>query len=100
MLEGRRRRIICGGPVEAIHAGRRWEIGVAPDEVEDVAVRRERQFAALGFEPDDLKQAAFMAETGHELIGSLRYDRPLPARAPRANLPDHLHQTGRDVTHP
>src|SRR5207253_2537737 len=100
MLEGLRQRIICGGPAEAIHAGRRWEIGVAPDEVEDVAVRRERQFAALGFEPDDLKQAAFMAETGNELIGSLGYDGPLAALAPRANLADHLHETVAVVTNP
>ena len=77
MLDGLRERMVCGGPAEAVHAGRRWEIGVAPDEVEDVAVRRERQFAALGFEPDDLKQAAYMAETGNEPIGSLGYDGPL-----------------------
>src|SRR5256886_3512966 len=100
MLEGLRQRIVCGGPAEAMHAGRRWEIGVAPDEVEDVAVRRERQFAALGFEPDDLKQAAFMAETGNELIGSLGYDGPLAALAPRANLADHLHETVAVVTNP
>src|SRR5437899_2588780 len=100
MLEGLRERILCGGPAEGVHAGRRWEIGVAPDEVEDVAVRRERQFAALGFEPDDLKQAAFMAETGNELIGSLGYDGPLAALAPRANLADHLHETVAVVTNP
>src|SRR5439155_675945 len=88
------------GPLEAVHAGRRWEIGVAPDEVEDVAVRRERQFAALGFEPDDLKQAAYMAETGNEPIGSLGYDGPLAALAPRANLADHLHETVAVVTNP
>src|SRR5437773_6527954 len=99
-LEGLRERIVCGGPAEGVHAGRRWEIGVAPDEVEDVAVRRERQFAALGFEPDDLKQAAFMAETGNEPIGSLGYDGPLAALAPRANLADHLHETVAVVTNP
>ena len=100
MLDGLRERIVCGGPAEAVHAGRRWEIGVAPDEVEDVAVRRERQFAALGFEPDDLKQAAYMAETGNEPIGSLGYDGPLAALAPRANLADHLHETVAVVTNP
>jgi glutamate synthase (NADPH/NADH) large chain len=99
-LEGLRERIVCGGPAEGVRAGRRWEIGVAPDEVEDVAVRRERQFAALGFEPDDLKQAAFMAETGNEPIGSLGYDGPLAALAPRANLADHLHETVAVVTNP
>src|SRR3989449_7623651 len=100
MLDGLRERIVCGGPAEAVHAGRRWEIGVAPDEVEDVAVRRERQFAALGFEPDDLKQAAYMAETGNEPIGSLGYDGPLAALAPRANLADHLHETVAVGTNP
>src|SRR3989441_2496393 len=100
MLDGLRERIACGGPAEAMHAGRRWEIGVAPDEVEDVSVRRERQFAALGFEPDDLKHAAYMAETGNEPIGSLGYDGPLAALAPRANLADHLHETVAVVTNP
>src|SRR5439155_1494393 len=63
-------------------------------------VRRERQFAALGFEPDDLKMAAFMIETGNEPIGSLGYDGPLAALAPRANLADHLHETVAVVTNP
>ena len=97
---GLRERLSCGGPAEAIAAVRRWEVGVPPDEVEDVSVRRERQFAALGFEPDDLKQAASMAETGNEPIGSLGYDGPLAALAPRANLADHLHETVAVVTNP
>ena len=97
---GLRERLTCGGPAEAIAAVRRWEVGVPPDEVEDVSVRRERQFAALGFEPDDLKQAASMAETGNEPIGSLGYDGPLAALAPRANLADHLHETVAVVTNP
>src|SRR5207253_3189813 len=75
-------------------------IGTPPDEVDDVSVRRERQFAALGFEPDDLKMAAFMIETGNEPIGSLGYDGPLAALAPRANLADHLHETVAVVTNP
>src|SRR5438093_507414 len=107
---GLRERIACGGPAEAAatvarqgprrEAERRWEIGVPPDEVQDVAVGRERQFAALGFEPDDLKQAAYMAETSNEPIGSLGYDGPLAALAPRANLADHLHETVAVVTNP
>src|SRR5712692_149056 len=107
---GLRERLACGGPAEPLAAAaligarreaeRRWEIGVPPDEVQDVAVRRERQFAALGFEPDDLKQAAFMAQTANELIGSLGYDGPLAALAPRANLADHLHETVAVVTNP
>ncbi|TMF25391.1 MAG: glutamate synthase [Chloroflexi bacterium] len=97
---GLRERLSCGGPAEAIAAVRRWEVGVPPDEVEDVSVRRERQFAALGFEPDDLKQAASMADTGNEPIGSLGYDGPLAALAPRANLADHLHETVAVVTNP
>src|SRR5438105_9318931 len=68
--------------------------------MDDVSVRRERQFAALGFEPDDLKMAAFMIETGNEPIGSLGYDGPLAAPAPRANLADHLHGTVAVVTNP
>src|SRR5438105_4988809 len=68
--------------------------------MDDVSVRRERQFAALGFEPDDLKMAAFMIETGNEPIGSLGYDGPLAALAPRANLADHLHETVAVVTNP
>src|SRR5881628_1007203 len=107
---GLRERIACGGPAEAAptvarqgprrEAERRWEIGVPPDEVQDVAVRRERQFAALGFEPDDLKQAAYMAETSNEPIGSLGYDGPLAALAPRANLGDHLRETVAVETNP
>src|SRR2546428_10846038 len=68
--------------------------------MDDVSVRRGRRFAALGFEPDDLKMAAFMIETGNEPIGSLGYDGPLAALAPRANLADHLHETVAVVTKP
>src|SRR5205814_4210205 len=73
-LSGLRSHLTCGGPAEPIGAAKRWEIGTPPDEMDDVSVRRERQFAALGFEPDDLKMAAFMIETGNEPIGSLGYD--------------------------
>ena len=41
-----------------------------------------------------------MAETGNEPIGSLGYDGPLAALAPRANLADHLHETVAVVTNP
>ena len=99
-LSGLRSRLVCGGPAEPLAAPRRFEIGTPPDEVDDVSVRRERQFAALGFEPDDLKMAAFMIETGNEPIGSLGYDGPLAALAPRANLSDHLHETVAVVTNP
>src|SRR2546425_13370946 len=66
-----------------------------------VETEDEHVFASeRGFVPDDLKQAAFMAETGNELIGSLGYDGPLAALAPRANLADHLHETVAVVTNP
>src|SRR2546422_3531169 len=109
-VDGLRERLACGGPSLApqtverpgarVEPQRRWEVGVPPDELEDVALRREQQFAALGFEPDDLKQAAFMAETGNELIGSLGYDGPLAALPPRADLADYLHETVAVVTNP
>src|SRR5438067_13079168 len=99
-MNGLRSHLTCGGPAEPIGAAKRWEIGTPPDEMDDVSVRRERQFAALGFEPDDLKMAAFMIETGNEPIGSLGYDGPLAALAPRANLADHLHETVAVVTNP
>src|SRR5437773_8932889 len=83
-LSGLRSHLTCGGPAEPIGAAKRWEIGTPPDEMDDVSVRRERQFAALGFEPDDLKMAAFTIETGNEPIGSLGYDGPLAALAPPA----------------
>src|SRR6266850_2803329 len=99
-MSGLRSHLIAGGPAEPIGSAKRWEIGTPPDEMDDVSVRRERQFAALGFEPDDLKMAAFMIETGNEPIGSLGYDGPLAALAPRANLADHLHETVAVVTNP
>src|SRR5205807_641053 len=99
-MTGLRSHLLCGGPAEPIGVAKRWEIGTPPDEMDDVSVRRERQFAALGFEPDDLKMAAFMIETGNEPIGSLGYDGPLAALAPRANLADHLHETVAVVTNP
>ena len=105
-LGGLRTRLDCGGPAEPLLIGdprvrmRRFEVGTPPDEVDDVSVRRERQFAALGFEPDDLKMATFMIQTGNEPIGSLGYDGPLAALAPRANLADHLHETVAVVTNP
>jgi glutamate synthase (NADPH/NADH) large chain len=103
-----RRRLETGGPAVAPEAaaktpaGRnRVELSVMPDEVEDLAIRREQQLAALGFEPEDLKQAAFMEETGNELIGSLGYDGPLAALATkRANLADFLQETVAVVTNP
>ena len=82
-------------------AERRVEVGVMPDEVEDLAIRREQQFAALGYEPEDLRQAMYMEETANELIGSLGYDGPLAALATkRANLADFLQETVAVVTNP
>ena len=108
-MHGLRSHLTCGGPTEsplphqglvALGPAKRWEVGNPPDEMDDVSVRRERQFAALGFEPDDLRMATFMIETGNEPIGSLGYDGPLAALAPRANLADHLHETVAVVTNP
>src|SRR5207248_308149 len=94
-------RFETGGPVAATARTGRPEVGVAPDEVEDLAVRHEQQLAALGYEPDDLKQAAFMEQTANEPIGSLGYDGPLAALATkRVNLADHLHETVAVVTNP
>ena len=101
-----RRRLETGGPTVAPEAaakrpGRRVELSVMPDEVEDVAIRREQQLAAFGYEPEDVKQAAFMEETGNELIGSLGYDGPLAALATkRSNLADYLQETVAVVTNP
>jgi glutamate synthase (NADPH/NADH) large chain len=105
-----RRRLETGGPLVApdrdakAPAGRqsrRVELSVMPDEVEDLATRREQELAALGYEPEDLKQATYMEETGNELIGSLGYDGPLAALATkRANLADYLQETVAVVTNP
>ncbi len=109
---GARTHLLCGGPESAPHRDgtargeqgqpmTRWEVAVPPDEIEDVSVRREQQFAAFGFEPDDLKQAASMAQTANEPIGSLGYDGPLAALAERrANLADYLQETVAVVTNP
>ena len=99
--DGDRLRFETGGPVATTTRAGRPEVGIAPDEVEDLAVRHEQQLAALGYEPDDLKQAAFMEETANEPIGSLGYDGPLAALATkRVNLADHLHETVAVVTNP
>ena len=101
-----RRRLETGGPAVAPAPAaqpprRRMELSVMPDEIEDLAIRREQQLAALGYEPEDLKQATFMEETANELIGSLGYDGPLAALATkRANLADYLQETVAVVTNP
>ncbi len=108
---GIRERADCGGPnTPRVTPARpastrahlaRWEVGSPPDELEDVARRREQQFGALGFEPDDLRMAQHMAETGNEPVGSLGWDGPLAVLAPhRANLADHIHETVAVVTNP
>ena len=104
VVAGLRERLATGGPA-AVAADRlpstRLEVGSPPDEVEDLVVRREQQFAALGFEPDDLKAAAYMEGTANEPIGSLGYDGPLAALSPRRmNLADHLQETVAVVTNP
>ncbi len=104
VVAGRRERLATGGPV-GLPAddlpSARLEVGSPPDEVEDLVVRREQQFAALGFDPDDLKAAAYMESTANEPIGSLGYDGPLAAlSARRMNLADHLQETVAVVTNP
>ncbi len=110
-IPGLRELIECGGPESAperaLRPGARrepptrWQVATPPDELEDVAQRREQQFAALGFEPDDLKMAQFAAQTGNEPIGSLGWDGPLAALSPaRPNLADYLHETVAVVTNP
>ncbi|MDE3113016.1 MAG: alpha-hydroxy-acid oxidizing protein [Chloroflexota bacterium] len=107
--EGLHAHLETGGPAEAPapppkRNGRgmaRWEIGLPPDEFEDIALRREQQFAAFGWEPDDVRMAKAMAETAGEPIGSLGYDGPLGILSERtANLADHLHETVAVVTNP
>jgi glutamate synthase (NADPH/NADH) large chain len=109
-------RAECGGPEEAVETverlrgeraqanrarAMRWEVGSPPDELEDAARRREQQFAALGFEPDDLRMAQHMEATGTEPIGSLGWDGPLAALATRPMmLADHVHETVAVVTNP
>ncbi|HLZ49075.1 MAG TPA: glutamate synthase-related protein, partial [Candidatus Limnocylindria bacterium] len=103
---GDRLRLETGGPAIAPDAaktghGRRVELEVMPDEVEDLAVRREQQLAAFGYDPEDVKQATFMEQTANEPIGSLGYDGPLAALATkRANLADFLQETVAVVTNP
>ena len=108
---GVRARLDTGGPAEAVASAARrqgirepaarWEIGTPPDELAEVARRREQQFAALGFEPDDLRMAQHMVETANEPIGSLGWDGPLAALAHgRPMLADHLHETVAVVTNP
>ena len=109
--EGVRERSACGGPsvtqatIQRPGAKRepdhRWEVGSPPDQLEDVASRREQQFAALGFEPDDLRMAQFMAQTANEPIGSLGWDGPLAVLSTgHPHLADHLHETVAVVTNP
>jgi glutamate synthase (NADPH) large chain len=104
---GLRERLATGGPVDPPPPGRRgrgvarWEVGTPPDELQDVTLRREAQFAALGWEPDDVRMAKAMTETANEPIGSLGYDGPLGALSGRrANLADHIHETVAVVTNP
>ena len=79
----------------------RWEVGSPPDQLEDASRRREQQFAALGFEPDDLRMAQHMEATATEPIGSLGWDGPLAALATRPMmLADHVHETVAVVTNP
>jgi len=107
-VEGLRERLECGGPIAVPGPSPRygrtfapWQIGTPPDEVVDVTLRREAQFAAFGWEPDDVKMAKAMSDTSNEPIGSLGYDGPLGALAERrANLADHMHETVAVVTNP
>ncbi len=107
-VEGLREKLETGGPAEqpavTTRRGRglvRWEIGTPPDELTDVTLRREAQFAAFGWEPDDVRMAKAMSDTSNEPIGSLGYDGPLGALSERrANLADHLHETVAVVTNP
>ncbi|HEX4745021.1 MAG TPA: glutamate synthase-related protein [Candidatus Limnocylindria bacterium] len=103
---GSRARLETGGPLDGPPArgrrpDRRVEVATPPDEIDDHAVAREQRFAALGYEPEDLRTAAYMSETAGEPIGSLGYDGPLGALSTRrTNLADHLHESVAVVTNP
>src|SRR5438105_9593571 len=108
---GVRARLESGGPEDGIdHAPRRgssravvarWQIGTPPDELEDIARRREQPLAALAFEPDGPKTAQLMRAARNAPVGSLGWDGPLAALSPgRAMLADHLHETVAVVTNP
>ncbi len=107
-VDGVRARMEAGGPAEApapaaprrARGMGRWEIGLPPDEVEDLTQRREALFAAFGWEPDDVRMAKAMSDTGSEPIGSLGYDGPLGALTARTMLADHIHETVAVVTNP
>src|SRR5687768_5721611 len=102
---GSRVRFETGGPLDPLPArgrpDRRVEIATPPDEIDDHAAAREQRLAALGYEPEDLRTAGYMAETAGEPIGSLGYDGPLAALSSRrANLADHLQESVAVVTNP
>ncbi len=108
-VDGARARLETGGPLSQWSGTtlprerpeRRVEIATPPDEIEDHAVLREQRFAALGYEPEDLRSIAFMAQAAGEPIGSLGYDGPLAAlSARRPNLADHLQESVAVVTNP
>ncbi|HUQ42541.1 MAG TPA: glutamate synthase-related protein, partial [Candidatus Limnocylindrales bacterium] len=108
--DGVRERARTGGPEHPVVAktrgssnerDTRWEVGSPPDEIDDVARRREQQFGALSFEPDDLRMAQHMAQTGTEPMGSLGWDGPLAVIAHgHPTLSDHIHETVAVVTNP
>ncbi len=106
-VDGARARLETGGPLTAPsgkilpRVDRRLEVATPPDEIDDHAVLREQRFAALGYEPEDLRTIAYMAQTSGEPIGSLGYDGPLAAlSARRPNLADHLQESVAVVTNP
>jgi len=112
---GLRTHLACGGPESApppgaevmrtptatAHGRAPLQVMTPPDETEDLSVRREAMFAAFGYEPDDLKQATFMLQTGSEPIGSLGYDGPLAVLSDRRpNVADFMQETVAVVTNP
>ncbi len=96
-MEGARKFIVCGGPLEATWA----EAPLLGSDASWDEEARYRRMAASGWGQDDVKIVKHMASSGNEPIGSLGYDGPLAALAPEGqNLADFFKESVAVVTNP